>query len=160
MVLKFQKHGSIILIHIIYILQIIVGKKRKSSNDTEPRKRKQKKNTARESEPQILTLEISERQPALGDFVALFVDEYEDELPQIAQLVAINESEITVNWWIGSYSGVWAPWRNRGKTVCETFGRQCLLTVVNFTKTNRLPKEIVLKFKNLYDSHQRTSIPE
>ena len=41
------------------------------------------------------------------EFVALGLDEFKDELPQIARVLMTQEDLITAEWWIGTYSGTW-----------------------------------------------------
>ena len=42
-----------------------------------------------------------------GDFVALSLFKYEDEIPQIGRVVAVDEINVTIEWWIGSYHTTW-----------------------------------------------------
>ena len=46
----------------------------------------------------------------LGSFVALGLDEFKEELPQIAKVLAIDDDSITLEWWVGTYTGTWVPW--------------------------------------------------
>lgn len=41
-----------------------------------------------------------------GDFVAVYLEKYKDEVPQIGKIVKEDSSNsIEVEWWTGSYSG-------------------------------------------------------
>eukprot|EP00731_Ephydatia_muelleri_P005349 Em0002g1525a len=40
----------------------------------------------------------------LGSFVALGLDEFKEELPQIAKVLAIDDDSITLEWWVGTYN--------------------------------------------------------
>eukprot|EP00731_Ephydatia_muelleri_P005586 Em0002g1762a len=40
----------------------------------------------------------------LGSFVALGLDEFKEELPQIAKVLAIDDDSITLEWWVGIYN--------------------------------------------------------
>ena len=41
-----------------------------------------------------------------GDFVAVYLDKYKDEVPQIGKVLREDSSNtIEVEWWTGSYSG-------------------------------------------------------
>ena len=42
--------------------------------------------------------------------MALGLDEFKEELPQIAKVLAIDDDSITLGWWVGTYTGTWAPW--------------------------------------------------
>ena len=42
--------------------------------------------------------------------MALGLDEFKEELPQIAKVLAIDDDSITLRWWVGTYTGTWAPW--------------------------------------------------
>ena len=43
-------------------------------------------------------------------FFALGLSKFKDELPQIGRVLMIEEDEITVEWWVGTYSDTWNPW--------------------------------------------------
>lgn len=39
--------------------------------------------------------------------VALSLQKYADDLPQIGKVVNLTDMDVTVEWWIGSYSSAW-----------------------------------------------------
>ena len=39
--------------------------------------------------------------------VALCLQKYADDLPQIGKVVNLTDMDVTVEWWIGSYSSTW-----------------------------------------------------
>ena len=77
------------------------------------------------------------------------------ERPQIGQVTALTDSNVTINWFIGTYSGMWKPWRVRsqGKMVYNTEEiplEDVFLTGITFGKTMRLSSKTVLALKDLY----------
>ena len=42
----------------------------------------------------------------VGDFVALRLVKYEDEIPQIGKVLEVDNMNVTVEWWIGGYGSV------------------------------------------------------
>ena len=55
------------------------------------------------------------------DFVAVKSAKY-TEKPLIGQITSQGKTNITIDWYIGTYSGTWKPWKGReqGKTVTYT----------------------------------------
>ena len=53
-----------------------------------------------------------------GNLVACFVEKYQDEEPQIAQIKKVNSDTVEVQWMQGSYSDTWHPCKlKRGKSM-------------------------------------------
>ena len=86
--------------------------------------------------------------------VAVYLPQYRDELPIIEKVVSFDSENAEVEWYVGSYSGVWkvckrrqgrelVPWR-------ETIPQECILFPVNFTKSFRLRKCTVDQLKEAY----------
>ena len=53
-----------------------------------------------------------------GDFIAM---QYREELTQIGKVVKLNESSVSVEWLVGSYSSTFSFWKERGRVICESF---------------------------------------
>ena len=106
-----------------------------------------------------LTTTVENSSPALhigmaniGDFVALRLAKYDDEVPQVAKVVKIDEMEVTVQWWMGSFSDCWREWKDRNVVVEETFHRNAIIkSGLTFTATMRLPRQLVQELKALYE---------
>ena len=47
--------------------------------------------------------------------------QYREELTQIGKVVKLNESSVSVEWLVGSYSGTFSFWKERGRVICELF---------------------------------------
>ena len=45
--------------------------------------------------------------------MALGLYEFKNELPQIARILMIEEDVMTIELWVGRYSGTWNPWTVR-----------------------------------------------
>ena len=56
-----------------------------------------------------------------GDFIALQIMQYREELTQIGKVVKLNESSVSVEWLVGSYSGTFSFWKERRRVICESF---------------------------------------
>ena len=50
-----------------------------------------------------------------GDFIALQIMQYREELTKIRKVVELNESSVSVEWPVGSYSGTFSFWKERGR---------------------------------------------
>jgi len=76
------------------------------------------------------------------------------EKPLIGQVTAVNEGNITINWYIGTYSGNWKEWKGRqeGKPVIfsDSIPYKDVLLSVSFTKSMKLPPKTVAALKELY----------
>ena len=83
--------------------------------------------------------------------VALRLHQYKDEIPQIARIVKITDFEITVEWWVGTFHGIWIEWKEKGKVINETFPRNAVLsTNISFYKSRRLTPNCITELKELY----------
>ena len=67
------------------------------------------------SDEQPLISNDSELPVTVGTFVAVYLDKYEDEQsPMIGQITTIKENgDLQLDWFVGSYSGVWNVCRIR-----------------------------------------------
>ena len=85
--------------------------------------------------------------------VAVRSDKY-SEKPLIGQVTEVNKDDITINWYIGTFSGYWKEWKGRqdGKSVIfsDTIPFKDILQSVSFTKTMKLPPKTVAALKELY----------
>ena len=80
-------------------------------------------------------------------FVALCLAAY-DEVPQIDKVVAIDENDVSVQWWMGSYFDNWREWK---EVVEERFPRNAIIkSGIVFTSTKRLNKATISELKELY----------
>ena len=59
----------------------------------------------------------------VSDYVAMKIERYRQELPQIGKVKEINSSTVTVEWLIGSYSGIFMFWKERGVIICDSSRR-------------------------------------
>ena len=57
--------------------------------------------------------------------VAVLLQKYELDIPQIGRAVELSDMDITVEWWHGTYSSVWMEWKEKGKVIIETFSKKC-----------------------------------
>ena len=88
--------------------------------------------------------------------VAVFLPQYKDELPTIGKVVSCDENSAEVEWYVGSYSGVWRVCKKRsGRTTVpwrETIPKESILFPINFTKSLRLSKSCADKLKQAYQN--------
>ena len=93
---------------------------------------------------------------SIGTTVAVYLPKYRDELPLIGKVVGIdaNAGQVTVHWYVGTYSGMWKPCRRReGRNDVdweEAIPIASVLCTVNLIKSFKLPKTIVLQLKEAY----------
>ena len=82
----------------------------------------------------------------VDSFVAVTSTRYKDK-PLIGLVTATETDTITIDWYIGTYSGTWKPWKGRvcGKTVTftETIRMTDILQTVTFTKAMHLSSTTV-----------------
>jgi len=128
----------------IYITQIEIGKKPKSTEGRPVVTKKSKLSTSQEKSPKI----------SVGEFVVLQCDKYKDFLPQIGKLSSMDEASGSVNveWLNGTYNGTWSYWKARGRVITENVPKRALITSVNFTKSMRLKKDDIKLIKHKYET--------
>ena len=85
--------------------------------------------------------------------MALGLTEYSNELPQIARVLMVEEDLITVEWWIGSYSGTWNPWVVKSVEQTASVHKNCIvLRNVQLSRSNRLAKQTVDRLRKIYEN--------
>ena len=88
--------------------------------------------------------------------VACFIEEYRDEIPQIGKVVEVHDSdsEVKIEWWIGTYTGTWRALTKKDgrKTVLwtESVPTASIISEVSFTKSSKLPKAIKEQLQKAY----------
>ena len=80
----------------------------------------------------------------VGDYVALIIKQYNEDLPRIGKVVKINDSSITVDWLVGSYSGFW---RERGKVIRELYPLRGTMCNLKLTPAMKLTKVDICTLK-------------
>ena len=84
---------------------------------------------------------------------ALRLAKYDDEIPQIGQVVDLDELDVTVEWWIGRYADTWKCWKDKkGVPIQETFPKTAVLQRVIFTKSLRLNTSVKEELKIAYEN--------
>lgn len=76
--------------------QVTVGKQSKSSKKSKP---------AQGNKGEQLT--TNDEEIKLGNIVALRLQKYKLDIPQIGRVVELSDMDVTVEWWHGTYSSVW-----------------------------------------------------
>ena len=84
------------------------------------------------------------------DYVALRLAKYDDEIPQIAQVIEVDELNVTVEWWIGTFHETWRQWKIKEEPVKETFPRNAVIYLVTFTKSTRFNSKLIAELKQIY----------
>ena len=136
-----------------------MGKKRRQDSAATPApKRKQRKNPPTTSESPVSESPTTSEPtsvpvvPLIGEFAALRLKEYDDEVPQIAKVVSIDELEVNIEWWIGGWTKTWNQWKTKGQVNTATVHKNAIIMApFAFTKSNRLPREVCDKLRKLYD---------
>ena len=135
-------------------MQILVGKKRRKEKTTD-KPAKKAKETAPTEEISDETVHAEERGSVnleVGKFAALRLKKYDDEIPQLAKICSIGEMDVSIEWWMGTWSNNWSPWKTCGVTNTESVHRNAVIMApVSLTRSNRLTKETVIRLKKLYD---------
>jgi len=102
-----------------------------------------------------VTEESTEITLQVGCMVALRLQKYSEDIPQIAKVVKLTELDVTVEWWIGAYGDTWREWKERGRVITETFPRNAVIHHnIRFTKSLRLPKHLITELKDAYRSKE------
>ena len=58
---------------------------------------------------------------------------------------------VTVEWWIGTYSTNWTPWKSNGNLNLETIPENAIIMTLELTKTQRIQKKDITELKKLYN---------
>ncbi|XP_072019537.1 uncharacterized protein [Amphiura filiformis] len=83
-----------------------------------------------------------------GNFVAVYTTKYKHHWPQIGEIVSVNESDITLNWYNATYTGYCSPafLQNNGKKekwVEDVNVEDTISDPFKLTKASKLPVRIV-----------------
>ena len=88
--------------------------------------------------------------------VACFIPKYRDEIPQIGKVLEENDSEVTIEWWVGTYRGKWrALTRKNGRSTerwTEVIPRSCVLYAVSLSKAAKLSDMDREKLSKTYEA--------
>ena len=84
-------------------------------------------------------------------------DKYHDR-PLLGRVTAVKQDVVTIDWMVGSYSGVWREWRGRseGKSVIYSDNikvTDILLPNITFTKCQKLKQDTTMLLKELYSKY-------
>ncbi|KAL5514930.1 hypothetical protein EMCRGX_G000014 [Ephydatia muelleri] len=88
------------------------------------------------------------------EFVALGLQQYSDELPQVARVLALDGDNVTAEWWTGTYSGTWIPWMVKGQSQLIEVHKNCIVSKIALSKSNRLHSSAVKLLKEAYKSFE------
>ncbi len=77
----------------------------------------------------------------IGYFVALKIQQYSEDLPQIGRVKNMNPTTVTVEWLVGSYTGSFSYWKEKGNVICETFPLRGIMKTVKLSQSMRLAKD-------------------
>ena len=128
-----------------------VGKKCAKTAKTVPKKKKPSVSTTVPEDTATIGTVPAPLLP--GDFVALRLAKYDDEVPQVAKIISVTDLDVCVEWWIGKYHEAWTPWRSRDGVVTETMPRSAVIkTGIQLTKSNRMNRKLITELKHLYDN--------
>ena len=90
-------------------------------------------------------------------YVAVYKDEYRDELPLIGRVVVVpnNSHEFELEWYVGSYCGTWKVCKRKvGRQYVnwtEKIKKDEVILNVPFTKSMRLRKDTITTLKSIYN---------
>ena len=93
-----------------------------------------------------------EKRIAPGSYVAMRLQKYCNEIPQIGRVLTIDGECLTIQWWEGTYSGTWKECKSKGEVLTEEVNKDAVLKEVQLSKSSRLNKEQVEDLKSLYNS--------
>ena len=55
----------------------------------------------------------------------------------------INPTTFTIEWLVGSYSGVFSYWKEKGSVISEKFPLRGIMRSIKFTQSMRLTKDVI-----------------
>ena len=110
--------------------------------------------------PPTSTTTVTTEYP-VGSFVAVYMEEYRDEIPTIGRVLSAQECPleaenqlVEVEWWHGRYSTMWSICKRRVARQMvpwtEKIPHASILMPITFTKSNHLKKETVTRLKQAY----------
>ena len=62
----------------------------------------------------------------------------------------MDSSTVTVNWLIGSYSGVFSFWKVKGEVICETYPIRSVMCSILLSSSMRMNKKDIQSVKQAY----------
>jgi len=73
--------------------------------------------------------------------------------PQLGEVTEVTSEGVQINWFVGSYSSNFRPYKVRGTIVSATIPHADILKRnVNFTKSKRLDDVTRKELKNIYEN--------
>ncbi len=99
-------------------------------------------------------MQPNEETPSIGENIAVFSKLYM-ERPQLGQVVANANSRVTIDWYMGKYSGTWRwwKWKSNGEEVVYTDDipiENIVLRDIVFKKGMQLDPSIISTLKAAY----------
>ena len=65
---------------------------------------------------------------------------------------AFDEGSVTIEWLDGTYTGVWAYWRDKGKVITETLPKRAVVAAIHMTRSMRLQRQTIANLKATYST--------
>ncbi|XP_071958009.1 uncharacterized protein [Antedon mediterranea] len=98
---------------------------------------------------------FSKRKPPqqldVGAMVATALRRYPTEWPQIGKIFSINNNEVEVVWYTGTYTSRFVLCEKDGQEWREIISKEEVISIFNLTPTSRLPTNVIVKLKELRD---------
>ena len=70
-------------------------------------------------------------------------------------MLEVNDSDLVLQWWTGTYTGIWRALTKRKGRISEPWkemvSKSCILHQVSFTQGSKLPKSTQDKLHKAYD---------
>ena len=69
-------------------------------------------------------------------------------------MLALDGDNVTAEWWTGTYSGTWIPWMVKGQSQLIEVHKNCIVSKIALSKSNRLHNSAVKLLKEAYKSFE------
>jgi len=88
-----------------------------------------------------------------GDYVLLKCHQYKEWIPQIGQVLSIDEATVKIKWMDGSIDSKWSAWKYGGRQVRVNLPRKSIIREITFNKNMKLKeadiKKIDMDYKDI-----------
>lgn len=86
----------------------------------------------------------------IDEIIGVISPKYSERL-LLGKILAVNDASVDIEWLVGTYSGTWKIWKEKGKSITDTIlNEDILLHNIILTNAKRLTTSTIKELKDVY----------